>query len=554
MKKLTLWVPLVLAALFLSCGGPNDPGDYQYPGEKGKLTLVSVPSGSGVLTAYITPVPIDHGLTAIPTVYSAVGALTSAPTGTVEVPLYTYPDANDFTGTNTYSIMVYYGLKWLYVNNVSFTNGKATVWWGSLVDSMSVKLSGTADVKIDGERPYSASIYAYDNPSLNGSSLANASISGYDETGFAAWSMVLPPATLSGAATLYFEVRIIPNKGSQTSFYDSGQSVSIDYLTAVTGGLVMVDPITLDEEMLTLSGRVDALWNGQSPTSGVDIRVFTNPEFNNYWYGPFEVNPETGDYIIKIQPLTEPQTLYFQIFFNESSITKNSSVSVAATPSDRDIPVPDITSHITTFAISGTVQVTAEGQPPNLVQITAKLSPDNGGPSSGSGFFTQSDNGTTYWTLTVETFTEPVTLYFQVGARITGTNDWLYKWTGKTLTVNPEDTEKNINLGTFALVRTGTEGITPDDIYSRDKALSLRLWENNGTNLRLINDNSYSNPISQVQCSVGGVEVPATINGYYIDISYGTLSLSPGIHYLTVFALDSYNVWVSKEFNFTVSE
>jgi hypothetical protein len=146
----------------------------------------------------------------------------------------------------------------------------------------STTVSGTADVTINGVRPYSVQIAAYTTSTFTGSSIGYAYLSNYNTgSGATSWTMAIPQVT--EAITLYFQLGVQVTEGGYWTQYNSGVSKAVSSGATTVTGVTIAKAITAGEDPNgtpgngdeTLSGDIDSAllgtWKNEEQKAGETV-------------------------------------------------------------------------------------------------------------------------------------------------------------------------------------------------------------------------------------------------------------------------------------------
>jgi uncharacterized repeat protein (TIGR02543 family) len=346
------------------------------------------------------------------------------------------------TATTLYfRIETYYNNRWFYKGtdtNVTVQDqDKPNINLGT-VNFSAVTLSGTVDVKVNGETPSQAEVRIYDE----NYHYTSAEINLNDGT----WSVTMEP--FETAATLYFRIETYYNNGWFSK--ETGISVTVQDQNKPNINLG-----TVSFNAITLSGTVDVKVGG-NPPSNAYVQMYLDENYNIYLTSAW-LNLNDGTWSVTIEPFETAATLYFTIrtYYNNRWFSKGTGINV--TVQDQDKPNIDLgTVNFNAITLSGTVDVKVGGNPPSQAEVQIYLDENY------HSYLTSARVNLKYgtWSVTMEPFETATTLYFAVYAGYN--NGRFYKGTGINVTVQDQN-KPNINLGTVnfnAITLSGTLNIT----------------------------------------------------------------------------------------------
>ena len=180
-----------------------------------------------------------------------------------------------------------------------------------------------------------------------------------------------------------------------------------------------------------------------------------------------------------------------------------------------------------TITLSGTVDVTVDGQLPSWAQVSAYLDADYEISASSSSWANINlENGT--WAMMILPFDTDTTLHFQVYVYDSTS---FYKGTGVSVTVKDQNISGialgSVNLTTLTL--SGTAAVTVNGYSSWDKRV------------RIYTDANFHDYIGQAQLSSSGTTWSTTILTFDTDT----------VLYFTVWSRDSNDYWGEKDTGIT---
>jgi len=388
------------------------------------------------------------------------------------------------------------------LGNINFTN---------------ITLSGTVNVTVNGQPLPSGSgvhVYAYSITNEVGYAYIDTTSDGNT------WTMGMEP--FDTATTLYFEVGVSVNGSWFGKNTGISRTVSNQNVSGINLGNININFTNITFTNITLSGTANITVNGQSSyNSGMSVYAYSDPNFNNrvgvanlYQYNTWTMT---------MAALDTATTLYFEVRGSVNGLSFNKNTGVSRTVSNQNVSDINLAVNINTIILSGTVNVTLNGQPPDYAEVSAYSDP-NFSNAVGSAYFDPSSGNT--WIMAMATFDTPTTLYFQV--RVSVNDRGFSKNTGVSRTASNQDVS-GINLGNInfsVITLSGTVNITvngqPPD-YASVYAYSDPNFNNwVGGAYDLSNGNTWTMAMeSFATATTLYFRVAADVNGLWFDKNTG---------------------------------
>jgi hypothetical protein len=419
-----------------------------------------------------------------------------------------------------------------------------------VIDDISVQtISGTADVKVNGSRPYQVSVDIYKDSPYSGDSLGTVTVENYQNPNNNNWSISIEP--LADGGTLYYRLGALYAEGT------GWKNINTSSAKELPAGGGDVDGISLSgsTNLLILSGTVNVTVNGSKPNYAT-VYAYNNPDYSgnspSYYINNYNSNT---NWTLVLDPASIQATYYFRVSMggNNFSISQNMTATVTVNPGEFTKSGINLSSSASTITLTGTINATANGNNPGSLIIYASKTGD---PYSFDGYSNlyNYQGGTASWTMQVLSSPVPVTYYFRVYANN------LNNMALATVTVNPGETTKNVDLGTINLVSTGTGYINTGGLKALEDMLTRNIQTYYYANL-LSHSNNYhyfrvyyqtynnnENIDSYIWIVDGAIELRdlTETSQYFYSKDY-----SVGTHYVTLLVIKN-NIMTSREFTFTV--
>ena len=265
-----------------------------------------------------------------------------------------------------------------------------------------ITLSGTVDITIDGEPlgQYSfVNISAYRNADYS-DYVFNASAGWQGNT----WSMKIAP--FDADTPLYFAVRFRwAETGGSDGDVEKGTGVVVTVKDQNIADIALAYNLTL----VTLSGTVNVTVNGAAPDNA-GVNVYRNTDYSDFVRGVL-VNLQENTWSITLLPFDTDTPLYFQVVVNDYRFRKGTGISV--TVKDQNISNIDLGAvNFGLITLSGTVDITLNGETPSYIGITAYRNADYSGYAGDANIDLQNNT----WSMIIESFDTDTPLYFRVWA------------------------------------------------------------------------------------------------------------------------------------------
>jgi hypothetical protein len=273
------------------------------------------------------------------------------------------------------------------------------------IDISSITLGGTIDVMVNGEVPDQMLLQIYFDPDRNEHWRGCNTFDG-------SWSMTVAPFELS--TTLYFFV----------NYYKDGMWDNKERFLG-TVNVWDTDMPDINFELfittITLGGIVDVTVNGDVPDyMYVDIFFDSNFSWDKRLAGTHVSYDNDNDeyyWSIIIDSYDMPTTLYirfnYDVFDLSGDYLFSGNIHVTVSDiTDQNKTDIDIVRQITTAALSGTANVTIDGEVPDVMYIHAYADAELNEYISGSGIWYDEDDGNYYYSIEIDTTYLDKTIYF----------------------------------------------------------------------------------------------------------------------------------------------
>ena len=293
-----------------------------------------------------------------------------------------------------------------------------------------ITLSGIVDITINGTAladPEDAFINAYfeNNYVSPGYCVGSAHV----DLSTGEWSMKIP--ALDNYTTLFFWI------GTNTRYgwlhFDINKEITIkDHDEYINLGMVTI-------KKFRISGTINITINENIPDYA-EVIIYKDAEFQEYITGVV-VDLSTNEWSVILDAFDEDTNLYFTVYAQEDSFNGSKSTGKSMVVKDTDDSIDLGTINFSNFTISGTANITVNGNTPDYAAIEA-YSDDEFHNHIKTAVV---DLSTGTWSMIFDPFDEPTILYFKVYAQkdsYSGTKN-----TGKSITV--KDTDDSIDLGAF---------------------------------------------------------------------------------------------------------
>jgi hypothetical protein len=175
-------------------------------------------------------------------------------------------------------------------------------------------------------------------------------------------------------------------------------------------------------------------------------------------------------------------------------------------------------------------------------------------------------DGSTNWTMKVLTAGGTKTLYFMVYAFPSGGGNSLQNWWSGSLTINPGERTKTVDLGDMAMTPANYSYVTVTDSAALQKELdnANSYFYSPYTDLSHANEYAYitfqismnSNGWTFMWFLDGAPAIPETsdsVSEYSTNKYFSAKNYNPGTHYATLMAIKN-GLIATREFSFTVTE
>jgi hypothetical protein len=409
-------------------------------------------------------------------------------------------------------------------------------------------LSGTSGITVNGAQPYGVRIAVerWDNYT---ETLGVVTLTGNND---GAWSV--PVEQVSEEETLHLTISVQDSSGAEWRNQDS------TWVTVSPGDTVK-DGIAIyrDYTAITLSGTVNLTVDGKRP-DWVEVRI-SRPGWGTYSVYVNNYGSGANAWSYTMTGVTRETVLSFGLR-PASYGYYEVPATVTVRPGDTEKRGITLNASLNTVTINGSVNAAVNGQRPTSVNIFAYPAPFATGYNAG---FAYTSGGSTSWTMSVLTAGEKKTLYFRVYENSSG-GGTLQNWWHGSLTINPGEQTKTVDLGDMVLSSTGYRYITITDVGAVQEELDSAYTSGSYGNISHANENAYTQIYVSLSSSppawtfmwlVDGEMAAPSSNDSVVDYSirkdFYAKDYEPGTHYVTLIGIKN-GLFATREFTFTVTE
>ena len=343
-----------------------------------------------------------------------------------------------------------------------------------------ITLSGTLNVKVNGQVPPHVRLYVYLDEHYQ-NYLTNIFVNRLNNT----WSIRL--AAFDTETPLYFKVEATYN-GEFSKGIGIGARVKDKDISGITLGPV-------DFSMITLNGTVDIQVTG-AVLRDAYVQVYTGTEADHFYeyLAGVRVNLTDGSWLWNREPSDNPTNLYFEIeIYTDNDQWFNQRTNKSITLKDQNKSINLGTVQFNFITLSGTLNVTYnDGNSPYYVQIRVI---DQEGYSLGN-IGVMSPGADEPWSMSLRSSADPINIRFMVEGRDDNWRRIFVKYSGNYTVTNESISGININLGDIPHPDTPVDPVplaetvwvngTIDDSYVMDwysisvsAGTTYYLWFNN---------------------------------------------------------------------------
>ena len=232
-------------------------------------------------------------------------------------------------------------------------------------------------------------------------------------------------ALQSGQRELRFHLYIGSGSNQYSKTLESTVTVTVSQLSGDTLNIGAIGPVSLAS--ITLSGTINVTVNGQR-VPNVQISAYTQ----SYTYiGSTQINNPgaNASWSLIMAPLSSPADVRFDVTGYDSNWNRIFRRDTAAAVSGvYNADKPGITinlGNISTITLSGTIDVTIDGQKPYTVEINAYTDPANPYSSQiGYSYINGYNTAPNTWSIQAEAPPQGSTVYFRIDMALTNNSNW----------------------------------------------------------------------------------------------------------------------------------
>jgi hypothetical protein len=325
-----------------------------------------------------------------------------------------------------------------------------------------ILLSGTVDIKINGNRPESATVYAYTAEPYGGQTYLGYGYVEWD-TGSGStgtWKIAILPSASPRNVT--FEVYTWNNS---SMYWESNVTRSVSN-TSISG-----ISIVIDKQTLTLSGTATITVNNNAFGTGngeyIYLYLYDNPENNGESIGYANVNTD-GTWSMVITKPASTVTYYFSVGAGRNGSNTTYRKQNVQTVSVSAADVPNITVAHNFTALSGTAAITVNDVPfgtGNNEYIYLYLYDNSENNGESIGYATVNSDGT--WSMPLDEAPASGTYYFRVNAWKGEENYYLRNAAQINFSTDPYD-NITITHNFSVVIMSGTVSVTINGTTASD--------------------------------------------------------------------------------------